>query len=73
MTENNDDYNEKTITYVYIPDDGIYGTIISHGVWSSMVEYYYGGIKYVTEVENDEFIVIDEIGLGYVDETGEDL
>jgi nucleoside-triphosphatase THEP1 len=65
--------NEQTITYVYIPDDGIYGTIAKHGAFVSLVEYHEDGIKYLTEVNNEDFIVIDEIGVGYVDETEENL
>jgi hypothetical protein len=60
--------DEGTITYVYLPDDGIYGIIVRHGAWSSLVEYYDGGFKYTVEVPNDEFIAVDEIGVGYYDE-----
>jgi hypothetical protein len=72
--DNNDAINnEKTITYVYLPDEGIYGTIIREGVYSCMVEYHDGGLKYIAEVSNDDYIIIDEIGVGYIDETEENL
>jgi len=59
---------EHTVTYVYLPDDGIYGTIMNQGVWASMIQYFEGGISYTIEVPNDEFIVVDEIGIGYISE-----
>mgnify|MGYP003332311077 CR=1 FL=1 len=65
--------NEQTITYVYLPDDGVYGTISQHGAFASLVEYHENGIKYIVEVNNEDFIVVDEIGVGYVDETGDNL
>mgnify|MGYP006269140721 CR=1 FL=1 len=69
--EDNETIFENTVTYVYLPDEGIYGTILRHGAWSSLIQYYDGGIGYTIEVPNDEFRVVDEIGIGY--ESGEDL
>jgi hypothetical protein len=63
-----EDLAEDTITYVYLPDDGIYGTIVTHGAWASMIEYFDGGIGYIIEVPNDEFIEVNEIGIGYINE-----
>jgi hypothetical protein len=59
---------EDTITYVYIPDESLYGIILRHGLWSSLIEYYDSGFSYTMELQNDEFIVVDEIGVGYYDE-----
>jgi hypothetical protein len=64
--------HEEVIEFVYIPDEGIYGTIVQYGAWSSLIEYYDGGIKYTIEIPSDEYIVLDEIGVGYIDETEED-
>jgi len=69
--EQEEDLSESTVTYVYIPDEQVYGTIISHGAWASMIEYFEGGVGYTIEVPNDEFIEVDEIGIGYMSE--EDL
>jgi hypothetical protein len=66
MSKNRD---EEIIEYVYIPDEGIYGTIIRYGAWSSLIEYYDGGIKYNVEIPNDEYIVVDEVGIGYLEES----
>jgi len=68
MAEN----EEEIIEYVYIPDEGVYGTIIRYGVWSSLIEYFDGGIGYTIELLNDEFIEVDEIGIGYISEEDED-
>jgi hypothetical protein len=67
--EQEEDNAENSITYVYIPDEDVYGIIKTHGAWASLIEYYEGGVKYLIEVPNEEFIVVDEIGIGYIDET----
>ena len=63
---------EEIVEYVYIPDLGVYGTILRYGIWSSLIEYYEGGFQYTIEMFNDEFIEVDEIGVGYVSEEGEE-
>jgi hypothetical protein len=67
MTNNHDD-EEQMIEYVFIPDENVYGTIVRYGAWSSLIEYFEGGIGYRIEVPNDEYITVDEIGVGYVNE-----
>lgn len=64
----NDHDEEETIEYVYIPDEGVYGTIIRYGAWSSLIEYFESGVGYTIEVPNDEYVTVDEIGVGYLDE-----
>jgi hypothetical protein len=63
-----EDLAEDTVTYVYLPDEGLYGTILSHGAWASMIEYFDNGIGYIIEVSNDDFIEVNEIGIGYMNE-----
>ena len=63
-----EDLSEETVTYVYIPDEGVYGTIVSQGAWASMIEYFDGCVGYTIEVPNDEFIEVNEIGIGYLNE-----
>jgi hypothetical protein len=62
MTKN----EEEFVEYVYIPDENVYGTIVRYGAYSSLIEYFEGGIGYTIEVPNDEFDVVDQIGVGYV-------
>lgn len=64
------DYEVET---VYLPDDDIYGTIIKRGAFASTIEYYDMGIKYTIEIPNDEFVFVEDEGLEYIDETGEDF
>lgn len=61
------------MTYVYIPDEEIYGILIKEGAYFSTVQYFDDGVGYIIEVNNEDFIVIDEVGLGYMDETDENL
>jgi hypothetical protein len=72
--ENYEENNpENTITYVYVPDEQLYGTVVQYGAWASLIEYYEDGVGYKVEIPNDEFIVVDEIGIGYLEETEKDL
>jgi len=71
--KNNHDDEEQIIEYVYIPDEGVYGTVVRYGAWSSLIEYFEGGIGYTIEVPNDEYITVDEIGVGYISEEEDDL
>lgn len=64
----NEDLVEDTLTYVYIPDEGLYGTIVTHGAYASMVECFDNGVGYLIEVPNEEFIEVNEIGIGYINE-----
>lgn len=57
--------HEETLEYVYIPEEGIYGTVVRYGAYSSLIEYYEDGIGYKVEVPNDEYRVVYELGVGY--------
>jgi len=67
-----DDFDNNA-EIVYLPDDDIYGTIIKRGAFSSTVEYYDMGVKYTVEMPNDEFVEVDDEGIEYLDETGDDF
>ena len=64
---------DDTVEYVYLPDEDIYGTILKKGLWASTIEYYDMGVRYTVEVPNEDFISLDEIGVEYIEETGEDF
>lgn len=70
--ENNEEEN-KTITYVFIPDEGVNGVLVKEGAYASTVEYSIDGIQYIIEIPNDEFIVVEEISIGYINEEDENL
>lgn len=70
--ENNDNNDfEDVETYVYIPDEGVYGTIVSYGAWASMINYYDNGVSYTVELPNEDFVVLEETGVGYYAEDDE--
>jgi hypothetical protein len=64
---------EDIETIVWIPDEGVYGTVVKYGAWASMIEYYYGGVSYRVELPNEEFQIVDELGVGYLDEEVEGI
>jgi hypothetical protein len=60
-------YNER-IQIVWIYEESVYGNIISEGVYASLIRYQKDGIDHQVYLENDEFIVMDEIGFEHVEE-----
>jgi hypothetical protein len=69
--ENNEELPENTVSYVYIPDEDIYGTLVAQNRYYSIVEYFDNGVGYHIEVDNEDFIIVDEFGIIYIDETEE--
>lgn len=69
MSKQEPDQNpEDTIKYVYIPEEDIYGTIVQEGLYYSIVEYFDNGVGYKIELDNEDFDIVDEFGIGYIDE-----
>lgn len=64
-------YEEDPVVYVYIPDEGLNGFLIREGAYMSTVQYFDNGVGYIVDMANDEFIIVDEIGIGYIDEEDE--
>jgi len=71
--EHDEGKSENTVTYVYLPDYERNGTLIKEGAYMSTVQMYEDGIGYMLDVANEDFIVVDEIGIGYIEETEENL
>lgn len=71
--EHNEENHEDSILYVYLPYEDIHGVVVKHGLYYSVVEYFDNGVGYHIEVDNEDFIIVDEFGIGYTDETEEDL
>jgi hypothetical protein len=67
--EDNEELPDLTVSYVYIPDEDLYGTLIAQNNYYSIVEYFDNGIGYHIEVDNEDFIVVDEFGISYIEET----
>jgi hypothetical protein len=70
---NNSGHQNDPVVYVYIPDEGVNGFLISQGAYSSTVQYFIEGVGYIVDISNDEFIVVDEIGVGHIDEMDDNL
>jgi hypothetical protein len=71
-SENNED-NDKTITYVYLPDEDMHGLLVKEGAYLSTVQYFDNGVGYIIEVPNEDFIIVNEINIGHINETEENL
>jgi hypothetical protein len=69
--ENNEELPDKTVSYVYIPDEDIYGTLVAQNSYYSIVEYFDNGVGYHIEVDNEDFIIVDEFGITYIDDLEE--
>ena len=66
--ENNEELPDITVAYVYIPDEDIYGTLVAQNSYYSIVEYFDNGVGYKIELDNEDFDIVDEFGIGYIDE-----
>lgn len=66
-------YQNDPVVYVYIPDEDVNGFLVSQGAYSSTVQYFIEGVGYIVNIPNDEFFVVDEIGIGHIDETDDIL
>lgn len=51
-----------TVKQIWMIDEGVSGIVIEEHAFFSKVRYSAGGIEYNTDVANDEFITIGEIG-----------
>lgn len=71
MSKHSEENYENVETYVFLQHEGVYGTIVSYGAWASLINYFEDGISYTIEVPNDEFEIVDEMGIGYYGEEQE--
>lgn len=70
MSLEDDEY--LTTPIVMLRDEGVMGVLVEEGAHVSTVKYFMGGIEYVEIIENDEFVVIDNILFEYIDEDEQD-
>ncbi len=54
------EYYDK-VTIIFIPDEVVFGTIEQHGAFVSLVKYEKDGIDYEVFLENEEFVVVNEL------------
>lgn len=57
-----------TIHIVYLIEKEIYGTVDTLGAFASTVKYTVDGQEYEEVIENDEFMIMDEITFLHVEE-----
>lgn len=53
---------------VFILDEQVYGEIINHGAFASLVRFSKDGIEYEIFLENDEFETVEDIVLDIEEE-----
>lgn len=51
--------------YVWIPEERVYGILVSAGAYYSRVVYSTGGITYEVVMDNDEFEYFGDYGIDY--------
>lgn len=59
-----DEYN---FPMVYLYEEGILGSLISYGAYTSNIRYELNGITYDVTLLNDDFEIIQELDLGIED------
>lgn len=58
----------ETIHIVYIPTENIHGVVEDMGLYASTVKYSLEDVEYEELMNNEDFIVINEISLMHVEE-----
>lgn len=53
---------------VYIFDEYCLGQIVSYGAHASKIKYSKNGIEYIVDLLNEEFEIIGELGIHYMEE-----
>ena len=54
------EYYDKVIV-IHIPDEEAFGTVEQHGAFVSLVRYEKDGIEYEVFLENEEFVIVNEL------------
>lgn len=57
------------VAIVYIMDENCYGTVEKLGVYGSVVKYNKGGLDLEELLDNEDFVIVDEIVFEHVEET----
>lgn len=59
----------ETIHIVYVPSESIHGTVGEMGLYTSIVKYSIDDVEYEEMMDNEDFIVLDEIVIMHFEET----
>lgn len=57
---------------VFIREEGVMGVVIEYGAYTSVVRYMLGGHLYEEYIDNDDFVVVDNILIRHIDMDEED-
>ena len=63
--------NSEVINIVYLYTEGVYGMVDNLGLYASEVSYVKDGIDHLELVDNEDFIVMNEIVLKHIEEDNE--
>ena len=58
----------ETINIVYYHDEQVYGTVEKLGAYASVIKYSKDGKEYEELIENDDFVIIENIVFSHVEE-----
>jgi hypothetical protein len=61
----------EVVLIVYVYSLGCYGTIDSLGVYASEVRYSMDGVDQIELIDNEDFIIMNEIVLTHIEEENE--
>lgn len=56
------------VVIVFINDEGIFGTVDKLGAFASTVKYKKDDVEYEVILENEDFVIVDEIVFEHVEE-----
>jgi hypothetical protein len=55
-------------TIVYLPDEKVYGEVVSFGTYASKVHYIKDGFEYELVMLNEDFDVVEQINIEEMEE-----
>ena len=50
---------------VWLLEERIWADLVSHNTYHSVVRYTISGIEHTEIIENDSFLTLEEMGIGY--------
>jgi len=55
-------------TVIFLPDERVYGEIVSRGTYASKVRYMQDGFQYEIVMLNEDFEIVEEINIPEIEE-----
>lgn len=56
------------VNVVFIYSEQVYGTVDSFGAYASKVRFNKDGVEYEEVIDNDDFVILDEIVFTHIEE-----